>query len=162
MLRSAAASFLGSHTNRIDAKGRVAAPADFRRALDLTAFNGFFCVPSVREAKLDCGGPDYIENLKLMIGRLRPFSAERRALERTILGRAKPISFDADGRFIIPKELREHAGIEGEACFVGLGDTFEIRSSGAFSDELSNLTEIAADALELLENPFPDAVGDGQ
>ena len=159
MLRSAATSFLGTHTNRIDAKGRVAAPAEFRRALDLTAFNGFFCVPSVREAKLDCGGPDYIEKLKTMISRLRPFSPERKALDQTVLGQARAIGFDADGRFVLPKELREHAELGDEACFVGLGDTFVIRSPVAVTAELEKLKDVAAAALELLEDPSVDYIG---
>ena len=153
MARSAAASFLGSHTNRIDAKGRVAAPADFRKALDLTAFNGFFCVPSLDGGAIDCGGPDFIEGLKAMISALDPFDDGRILLEEELLGRARPISFDADGRFILPKELREHAGIDGEAFFIGLGEKFQIRKPAEGQAPSEERKARAKAALARLRNP---------
>ena len=153
MARSAAASFLGSHTNRIDAKGRIAAPADFRKALDLSVFNGFFCIPSLSEPALDCGGPDYVEGLKASIYALDPFDPDRKALEKMILGRARPVTFDGDGRFILPKPLREHAALEAEARFVGLGDRFQIaRPSAAEASEEEDAARALA-ALTRLRNP---------
>ena len=153
MLRSAAASFLGSHTNRIDAKGRIAAPADFRKALDLAVFNGFFCIPSLEGPALDCGGPDYVEGLKASIYALDPFDPDRRALEKAILGRARPVTFDADGRFILPKPLREHVGLEGEAFFEGLGDRFQISRPSLAQESEEDVSARALAALQRLRNP---------
>lgn len=152
MLRSAAASFLGSHTNKIDGKGRVAAPADFRKALDLSVFHGFFCVPSVEGAHLDCGGPDYIENLKAIIGALPPFDPDRRALERQILGKARPITIDGDGRFVLPKPLRDHAGIEDMVHFIGLGDTFQMWRAAEVQTDDADEAARARNALARLQN----------
>ena len=115
MLRTAADLFLGSHPSRIDQKGRIAAPADFRRALDLKDFNGFFCHPSLTGPFLVCGGSRYVLRLHAMIDALPPFDPKRRALERTLLGRARTISFDADGRFILPAPLRAQARLEDTA-----------------------------------------------
>ena len=67
MARAPEASFLGRHINKIDAKGRIAAPADFRKALDLARFNGFFAIPSLEGEHLDCGGGAYIAKLKASI-----------------------------------------------------------------------------------------------
>jgi len=157
MLRRAAASFLGSHTNRVDAKGRMAAPADFRKSLDLKTFNGFFCVPSLEGPVLDCGGLDYIERLKASISALDPFDPDRRALEIALLGQARPITFGGEGRFILPKPLRAHAMIEEEAFFIGLGDTFQIwRSTGAEA-EVGDHAGRARAALSRLKNPAPAA-----
>ncbi|HXI87170.1 MAG TPA: hypothetical protein VNH64_06900, partial [Parvularculaceae bacterium] len=91
MARSAEALFLGSHINKIDAKGRIAAPSDFRKALDLDAFNGFFCLPSLIGPWLDCGGGDYIERLKAMIIALDPFDPDRTALHEALIGEARRI-----------------------------------------------------------------------
>ncbi len=151
--RSGASSFLGAHANKVDAKGRVQAPADFRKALDLVAFNGFFCVPSLEGAHLDCGGPDYIEGLKASIAALDPFDPDRRALEIALLGQARPIAFDQDGRFILPKELRQHARIEDRAKFVGLGDTFQIWREDGAEETIADHRETARAALRRLRNP---------
>lgn len=152
MARSAAASFLGSHTNRIDAKGRVAAPAEFRKALDLKSFNGFFCVPSLLGDHLDCGGPDFIEDLKATISTFPKFDPRRRALEVSLLGQARPIMFDQDGRFILPKEMRDFAKVGDEAHFVGHGETFEIRRVEGVTEELADARTQAREALELLND----------
>ncbi len=153
MGRSAAASFLGSHTNRIDGKGRIAAPADFRRALDLASFQGFFCLPSLEGPYLECGGEDFIEGLKASIGALDPFDEDRRALERALLGQARPVSIDGDGRFILPEPLRGHAALEDKALFVGLGDTFQIQRPPETAAPSADDVARARAALRRLRNP---------
>ena len=126
MLRPAEALFLGSHTNRIDAKGRIATPADFRKALDTDAFNGFVCVPSLTGPYLDCGGFDLLARLQAEIDEMDPDDPERDAKEIAVMGRARKLTFDKDGRIILPKVFVEHANLEGEACFVGRGSYFQL------------------------------------
>ncbi|MEM6413097.1 MAG: division/cell wall cluster transcriptional repressor MraZ [Pseudomonadota bacterium] len=152
MLRSAANSFLGSHTNKIDAKGRVAAPADFRKALDLAHFHGFFCIPSVDGPYLDCGGPDYIENLKAIIYALPPYDPGRRALERQVLGAVKPITIDSDGRFVLTKALRKHAGLDDLVQFVGVGDTFQMWRPSTEENDVVDDIALARETLARLQN----------
>jgi len=154
MLRAPEASFLGAHTNKIDGKGRVAAPADFRKALDLKTFNGFFCVPSLEGAWLDCGGPDFIASLKSMITALPPYDARRKALEIHLLGKAKPVSLDGDGRFILHEDLRSHADLEDKAYFLGIGDTFQIHRAEKIEEAIASSKDIAKAALKDLQNPL--------
>lgn len=162
MLRSAEALFLGSHINKIDAKGRIAAPADFRKALDLKAFNGFFCTPSLTGPHLDCGGGDFIERLQAMISALDPYDPDREALYEALLGEGRRIPFDADGRFILPQHLRDHARLDGQAYLVGLGDTFQIRSADGAEARKSDIADRARAALSRLKNPaFAQNAGEG-
>lgn len=49
-----------------------------------------------------------------------------RETDRFILGSAFEISLDRQGRFVVPKILREHAGIKNQVIFVGLGDRVEV------------------------------------
>lgn len=161
MVRSAEALFMGSHTNRIDAKGRIASPADFRRALDLQAFNGFYCVPSLTGPHLDCGGGDYMTSLRRMIAAFDPFDPDKEALQEALIGRARMISFDGDGRFILPQPLRDHAGLADQALFVGLGDTFQIRSAAGAAEREADITARARAALPRLRNPVDLSGGGG-
>ncbi len=153
MSRSAETLFLGSHVNKIDVKGRIAAPAEFRRALDLDAFNGFFCTPSLTGPHLDCGGGDYVESLKAMIAALDPFDPDREALQEWFIGEARKITFDGDGRFILPPHFRDHAGLGENAYFVGMGDTFQIRSGEGAEERKAQIAERARAALSRLKNP---------
>lgn len=153
MFRPAEALFLGRHINKIDGKGRIAAPAEFRRAMKLESFNGFFCVPSLAGAWLDCGGSDFIEALQAMIAALDPFDQDRIDLQESLIGQARTIPFDGDGRFILPQGLREHAKLEEQALFVGCGSTFQIRSAEGAEERLQQSAERARAALARLRNP---------
>ena len=158
MLRAPEASFLGSHVNKIDGKGRVAAPADFRKALDLKTFNGFFCIPSLEGPWLDCGGPDFIASLKAMIAGLAPYDSRRQALQVHLLGKAKPVSLDGEGRFILIETLRLHARLETQVFFLGVGDTFQIRAPDRVEAAMEASADVAREALKDLQNPLPGAV----
>ena len=125
-MRGAEALFLGSHTNKIDKKGRIAIPAEFRKALDIDAFHGLVCVPSLSGPYLDCGGMELLLRFQSMIDALDPYDPDREDLEIAIMGRARKLPFDGDGGTILPQGLRDHAGITDEAMCVGRGSYFQI------------------------------------
>ncbi|MGF1543061.1 MAG: division/cell wall cluster transcriptional repressor MraZ [Parvularculaceae bacterium] len=145
--------FLGSHANKVDAKGRLALPTDFRNALNLKSFQGFFCTPSLDGPFLECGGEDYMEGLKASIAALPPYDPDRQALQRALIGRARRVSIDNDGRCVLPQPMRAHAGLEGEALLMGLGDTFQIWRADAAAQQAEDEEERARAALRRLQNP---------
>lgn len=153
MQRSSEASFLGSHINKIDAKGRVAAPADFRRALESDPLRGLYCLPSLRGPYLECGGGDFVDHLKAMIRALDPFDPDREALEEHLLGAIRPLSFDTEGRFVLPEPFRQHAELGDRAMFVGRGETFVIRNPDGAQERLASTKSRAEAALHRLRNP---------
>ena len=155
MRRGAETLFFGSYTNKIDAKGRLATPALFRRALDLERVNAIYCIPSIEEPCLDCGGVDYIETLMASIAALDPYSKERRSLERTVTARTSVVSLDKEGRVVLPEHLRTHARLDGKALFAGLGHSFQIWNPAEF-DKVAQEEEKLAEAAKLsLRNPTP-------
>lgn len=153
MWRDAETLFLGSFTNKIDAKGRLATPARFRRVLEAEKSNTIYLIPSPDEACLDAGGPAYIENLAQSIFALPPYSAERRLLQKRITGKTLSLSMDAEGRVVLPQELRDHAGLVGEAAFSGQGDYFQIWNPAALENSIDDEDAVAAARL-LLQNPI--------
>lgn len=161
MRRSADALFMGCHTNKVDTKGRIAAPADFRRALKLESFCGFYCVPSLVGPYLDAGGADFIEAFQQMIAALDPFDPDRIDLQESLIGQARPVPFDGDGRFILPKPLRDYAGIGENAFFIGCGATFQIRNAEGAEERIDAARERARKALSRLKNPVlaPGPIG---
>lgn len=153
-LRSPETSFLGSHINKIDAKGRVAAPADFRRALDGDPIRGFYCLPSLRGPFLECGGGDFISDLKEMIrGYFDPFDPDREALEEHVIGQIRSLAFDTEGRIVIPEPLRAHAVLVDRVIFQGRGETFTIMTAEGADERFAATRERAKAALQRLRNP---------
>ena len=155
MRRGTEARFFGSYVNKIDAKGRLATPASFRRALDLASENNIYCIPSTEEACIDCGGADYIDNLMAMIDQLDPYSEKRVSLERAIATQMNEVCPDKEGRINLPEELRKHANLNGQALFAGHIRSFQIWNPDAFAEALTNAKKVASDAKLSLRNPPP-------
>lgn len=142
-MRSPETSFLGSHVNKLDAKGRIAVPAEFRRALEGEHGRGFYCLMGVKEDRLECGGGDFITTYKRYIATLPPFSDERELLEDHILGSVRFLPFDTEGRVVIPDAYREFARLKERVRFKGRGDDFIIIDADA-DDERMTATRPAA------------------
>jgi len=153
MAHGAHSLFLGSHTNKIDKKGRIATPAEFRKNLDTEEFNGFVCVPSLSGPYLDCGGLDLLMRFQAMIDEFPPYGEEREDFEIAIMGRARQLGFDTDGRVLLPQPLRLHAGVEQEACFVGRGSYFQIWNASDVEDRFAQAHERARERRFILNNP---------
>lgn len=152
--------FSGSYALKVDAKGRIAMPADMRRMLDLEAMNGFHCVPSIIGKNLECGGPDMLLRSYALIERLDEFDPDRADLTEALISRSWPIFFDGDGRFILPQHLRAFAEIEDRVHLLGFGATFQIRRGEA--DEVitpESTLERARRALVKLKSPQMPAKG---
>jgi len=153
MQRGAGALFLGSHTNKIDKKGRIAIPAEFRRALDVETFSGVVCVPSLSGPYIDCGGVDLLQRFQSMIDALDPYDPDREDLEIAIMGRARKLTFDSDGRIILPQILRDHMGVDGEASFVGRGSFFQLWNTGDMEERFAQAEARAKERRFVLKNP---------
>lgn len=160
MRRGAGARFFGSYVNKIDAKGRLATPAVFRRVIDLAAENVIYCLPSTEEPCLECGGAEYIDYLMEMIEDLDPYSEKRVALERAIATQMTPVNTDPEGRINLPEDLRKHAQLDGQALFAGHIRSFQIWNPELFTGPLDEAKKIANDAKRSLRNPKANGGGE--
>ena len=120
------ALFLSTVTNKVDRKGRVSVPSLFRNAIADPTFHGIVAFPSFRQPALQCGSMAWMEELNSGVDGYAMFSDDRNALTAAVFAKSKPLPFDGDGRIVLPESLREHAHIEDQAVFVGLGKLFEI------------------------------------
>lgn len=159
MRRGAEARFFGSFVNKIDAKGRLATPATFRRAIDLERDATIYCIPSSSEPCIECGGIEYIDHLTRMIDQLDPYSDQRTNLERAMASQMTPLSVDREGRIILPDGLIEHAFLDGRALFAGHIRSFQIWNPDNFEGVLKDARKVAAEAKQTLRNPVVASVG---
>jgi MraZ protein len=135
--------FLSTTTNGLDAKGRISVPADFRSVVRGGVFDGIIVWPSFDGSFLEGGGQALMERYQALIEEMDPYDEARIAFERAIFGAAKPLSFDANGRVTLPKELIEHAGLDGRATFVGLGSRFELWSPERYAEHQNEARSFA-------------------
>lgn len=114
---------IGHYTTKADSKGRVALPAKFKAGLGnkviVTAgYENSLMVVSAKDWQTVIG---QVTNNKLT---LEP----ARATDRFLLGSAFEVELDSQGRFIIPKYLRQYAKISQLVVFIGVGNRVEIWS----------------------------------
>ncbi len=123
----------------VDAKGRVAIPADLRAAMERNSDSRTIVV----RRNGACLSAYDVERSKDEFGRIhnREIAAEEAGLDGGVVptrakapnrakadafGKVERTPFDPSGRFILPRFFKMKAGINNWAFFVGLGDTFEI------------------------------------
>ena len=121
--------FLGTHQNRLDAKGRVSVPAPFRAALRaLDDANGTHLVlrPSHQHPCIEAWPSAEFEALSEPLNRLDIFSQAHDDLAASLYSDAFPVEADKEGRIVLPDSLVSYAGLAETVVFMGLGRIFHI------------------------------------
>lgn len=115
------AELLGEHRYQLDAKGRVSLPAKFRDAFSEGVFltlgqDG--CLFAFPRAEWD--------QRRAEIQELAISDPRNRAYARMFFGNAERADLDAQGRLVLPRKLRENAGLGRDVTVVGVSDRLEI------------------------------------
>jgi len=118
--------FLSTYENKIDKKGRVSVPANFRSYLSNLGYNGVICYPSFNNQSIEAWPQDRIEKISNSIDSLNPFEEKRDFFATSILSESINLQFDSEGRISLTPKLLKHAKISNSMIFVGQGKTFQI------------------------------------
>jgi len=135
------ALFLSTFENKVDKKGRVSVPSQFRSMLYGQEFSGIVLYQSSINNCIEGCSIERIQRLSETIDDLDPYSTERDTFATVILGGAAQLPFDADGRVILPQNLVGFAGIDEKAVFVGKGQIFEIWEPAEFAKYMKKAKE---------------------
>lgn len=149
--------FTASMVCKVDGKGRVSVPAVIRRVLEVQGAEGrFYLVPGFRNPRCIEGySPEGHAEIADRIAEMHPADRARRKLEHRFLARSLPFELDDTGRIVLAPRVRAEAGIEDEALFVGLGDSFQIWNPQAYDAEMEALfADDEADADPLAAMPW--------
>ena len=121
--------FMGHYRHQLDAKGRVAVPAGFRKDLGPGSVVGV--------------GPDD----RLMIWPAHEWQqvtastqVEERRYIRQLFANSRELELDSQGRMLLTPEHRTFAGIEDTAVFVGVGSCVEVVGVKRWEEESSAFT----------------------
>ena len=142
------ALFLSTFENKVDTKGRVSVPSQFRTMLYGQDFSGIVLYESSNHNCIEGCSIERIQKLSEALDDLDPSSVERDAFAATIVGGAAQLPFDADGRVILPKNLMEFANIKDKAVFIGKGQTFEVWEPKLFAEYIKKARE------QIKDTPF--------
>ena len=155
--------FRGESLNKVDSKGRVSVPADFRRVLqagDPSWTEGqpveFVLVYGRSNKFLECLTIDRAEEIEEKISRMKAGDEDRKRLVRIYSSRATTMSLDHTGRIVLPAALRKKYGLSSEAYFVSNFNVFRIWNPATYAEEEGVLFEDLAEA----EDDFIDETFD--
>ena len=138
--------FQGSRKHKIDPKGRITIPTEFRdefRAGAVISLGVDECVYIYPLSNW--------EELSQEMSSVMPSRNKARKLTRFIFGTANRVNLDAQGRIVIPPTLRQYANIQDTAFSVGMNTHLEIWSEKAWEKEMELLKKEAWNLFESIE-----------
>ena len=132
-----AKGFRGTFENRLDKKGRVSVPAEFRTLLKSQGGDGIVAFPSLRHGTrhraLECSGPDRLDQMSASIDPTKVLPDGTSRLTQLLLGRSRDVSLDPEGRIVLPDVFVKYLGSTERLAFVGQGPYFEIWDADAYA-----------------------------
>ncbi len=118
--------FMDTVINKVDTKGRVSLPADYR-AIVKELSTEIVCYRSLSAPCIEGCLEETLDKLANVIEDATDFFSETQDnLTNLIFGDAKRFTFDSTGRIMLSEKLLKHAGITDTAVFVGKGRKFQI------------------------------------
>lgn len=131
--------FMDTITNKVDAKGRVSLPSDYR-AIVKELSTEIVCYRSLSAPCIEGCLEDTLDKLATEIENSTDFFSETQDnLTNLIFGDAKRFPFDSTGRIVLTEKLLKHASITDTAVFVGKGRKFQIWNPENWAKEESRI-----------------------
>ena len=137
--------FLGTHTPRLDDKGRLALPAKFRTELEggLVITKGqercLFVFPMAEFGRIT----ELLRSAPVTQRSVRDYS-------RVFFASASHEVPDGQGRITVPSQLREYAGLSKDCVVIGANSRVEVWDAEAWQTYLASTEQAFAEAEEVL------------
>jgi MraZ protein len=144
--------FKGEGRQKMDPKGRVSVPVQFRRSME-EGLDGrrpelHIVYGDPKRKFLECYTPEsYADEVEARIDAIPKNDPRRPLLEHVFISQVYSTEIDADGRLILPQRCRDKAQLEGEALFVATGTKFQIWNPDIFETERVPEMQAALDQL---------------
>lgn len=137
--------FLGTHTPRLDDKGRLALPAKFRSDLE-----GGLVITKGQERCLFVFPMAEFSRITTLLREAPVTQRSVRDYSRVFFASASHEVPDSQGRITVPATLREYAGLSKDCVVIGANSRVEVWDSTAWQAYLDNTEQSFADAEEVL------------
>jgi MraZ protein len=118
--------FVGTHFGKLDRKGRISVPAQFRAELEAAATSHLVFRTSHEHPCIEARSRPVFQRMLDSVQALPHFSEEREVLETTLIAGSEMLRIDGDGRLILPESMIAEVELGDQVAFLGKGDRFEI------------------------------------
>ena len=118
--------FISQFVNKIDKKGRVSLPSQFRNSLSKKNKNEIILFKSLKFNSIEGCSSERINRIANKIDELDIFSDDQDDFTTSIFSEIISTHIDKEGRFLIPENLKIYSNISSVVTFIGLGHYFQI------------------------------------
>src|SRR5438094_7596756 len=119
--------FRGNHPARVDEKGRLKVPAEFKRLIDERYGTEFYITS--RDGKVAEIYPvEEWRKIEEKLARLSNFNPSKKRFLNKVNYYGQMVEMDGQGRVLLPQILREAARLKGEVAIYGNLIYLEVRS----------------------------------
>jgi len=125
--------FLGTFTGKLDRKGRVSVPSQYRARLEGLGSLDIVLRPSHRDPSIEVWPAVTFDAMSAGIETLDQFSDAQEDLSFGMYASVFETRPDGDGRLVLPEDLIAHAALTDGVSFAGLGRSFQIWEPGALA-----------------------------
>jgi MraZ protein len=127
--------FRGSYPTRVDEKGRLKVPAQYKREID-DKYGSQFYITSWDGKIAQVYPLEEWERLEQGLRGLSTFNSTRKKLLTRTNYFGAQVEIDAQGRLLIPALLRDSANLKGDISVMGALDHLELRNMDEVRSEI--------------------------
>jgi MraZ protein len=132
--------FRGNHPTRVDEKGRLKVPAEFKRLID-EKYGTQFYITSLDGKVAQVYPFEEWQRIEEKLAKLSNFNPTKKKFLNRTNYYGQLVEIDGQGRVLIPALLRDSAKIQGEVAVVGNLTYLEVQSIEVYRKDIE-------------ENPF--------
>jgi MraZ protein len=127
--------FRGNHPTRVDEKGRLKVPSEFKRIID-EKYGMQFYITSVDGRVAQVYPFEEWQQIEEKLARLSNFNPTKKKFLNRTNYYGQVVEMDAQGRLLIPALLRDSAQIKGEVAVVGQLKYLEVQSIERYKQDI--------------------------
>jgi MraZ protein len=127
--------FRGNHPTRVDEKGRLKVPAEFKRVIDEKYAQKFY-ITSLDGIVAQVYPFEEWERIEQKLAALSTFNQTKKKFLNRTNYYGQVVEMDGQGRLLVPQILRESAQIRGEVAVLGNLTYLEVRNLETFRKEI--------------------------
>ena len=142
--------FRGNHPTRVDEKGRLKVPAEFKRVID-EKYGTQFYITSLDGKVAQIYPFEEWERIEQKLASLSTFNPTKRKFLTRANYYGQAVEMDGQGRLLIPQLLRQTADVKGEVAVLGNLTYLEVRNLEALQTEIDESQFTAEDEKTLDE-----------
>ena len=127
--------FRGNHPTRVDEKGRLKVPAEFKRVID-EKYGQQYYITSLDGKVAQVYPFEEWERIEQKLAGLSTFDPTKKKFLSKVNYWGQVVEMDGQGRLLMPQLLRESAQIKGEVSVTGYQTYLEVRNLESYRKQV--------------------------